>query len=79
MKENFATSDASEISLRAILKQKRDSRYNLVANTFRTLGKAEQIYAAHQKEVVAVVDTILHWRAYRQNITFTVYTFRHHS
>lgn len=73
-KETIVTSDASKYAIGAVLEQKHDSRFHPVAYASRTLNNAEQNYAAHERELLAVVDTIRKWRVYLHGITFTAYT-----
>ena len=48
-----------------------------MAFTSRTLDSAEQNYAPHELELLAIVDTLRAWRSYLHGRKFTVHTDHH--
>jgi len=73
-KDIVVTTDASQFAIGAVLEQKDTNRYRPVAFYSRTLNAAEQKYAAHERELLAIIDTLRTWRAYLHGRPFTVYT-----
>ena len=70
----FVTTDASQYALGAVLEQEENKTKRPVAFASRTLNNAEQNYAAHERELLAIVDTLKWWRVYLHGIFFTVHT-----
>ena len=66
--------DASNISLGAILAQQQDGRERIICCASRTLNKAEQNYSATKKERLAVVWGTKNFRNYLIANHFKVYT-----
>ena len=67
------TSDASNIGIGAVLSQNGRP----VAHFSRKLSQAEKNYAAHEKEALAVVQAVRHWRVYITGRPVTLYTDHH--
>lgn len=72
--ETIVTNDAAEVSIGNVSEQKWDSCFQSVAYASRTIINAEQNYPAHERELLAVVDTIRKWRVYLHGITFPTCT-----
>ena len=70
----IVTTDASKSTIGAILEQLTPSGKKTIAFTSRTLSSAEQNYATHELELLAIVDTLRAWRVYLHGQTFTVHT-----
>ena len=68
------TTDASQFAIGAVLEQEEDSKKRPVAFASRTLNAAEQNYAAHERELLAVVDSLRWWRSYLHGKSFTVHS-----
>ena len=66
--------DASNISLGAILVQKQEGRERIICCASRMLNKSEQNYSATKKECLAVVWGIKNFRSYLIANHFKVYT-----
>ena len=66
------TTDASNTALGAVLEQQENGKARPVAFHSRTFNIPEQRYAAHEKELLAIVDTIRAWRVYLHGRKFTV-------
>ena len=75
--ETVVTTDASTVAIGAVLEQDRPSGRHPVAFTSRTLNSAEQNYAPHELELLAIVDTLRAWRSYLHGRKFTVHTDHH--
>ena len=55
--------DASEVGIGATLSQRcEDGNLQLVACRSRKLSQAERIYPVHEKEMLALVDTLEEWQ-----------------
>ena len=74
----FVTTDASKYAIGSVLEQKDTdnprSPIRPVAFYSRTMNPAEQNYAPHESELLAIIDTLRVWRAYLHGRRFTVYT-----
>lgn len=68
------TTDASQYALGAVLEQVENSTARPVAFHSRTLNPAEQNYAAHERELLGVVDALRVWRVYLHGQSFTICT-----
>ena len=68
------TTDASQYAVGAVLEQQHGDVFRPVAFASRTLNSAEQRYAAHERELLAIVDTLRTWRAYLHGKQFCVFT-----
>lgn len=67
--------DASDHGLGAVLTQKFDDTENVIAYMSKSLTKQERNYSATEREALAVLTAIEHWRCYLENgQKFTVYT-----
>ena len=70
----IVTTDASSYAIGAVLEQITPDGIHPVAFTSRTLNPAEQNYAPHELELLAIVDTLRTWRSYLHGKKFTVHT-----
>lgn len=70
----FVTTDASKVAIGAVLEQDDSDGRRPVAFTSRTLNSAEQNYAAHDLELLGIVDTLRAWRCYLHGRKFVVHT-----
>lgn len=67
--------DASDHGLGAVLTQKLDNEEKVIAYMSKSLSKQERNYSATEREALAVLTAIEHWRCYLENgQKFTVYT-----
>ena len=67
--------DASDVGVGATLSQKDEGReLRLVACRSRKLSSAEKNYPVHEKEMLALVDTLEEWRHYLLGVAALVYT-----
>ena len=57
--------DASDLALRVVISQQRpDGKWHPVAFYSRKLTIPKQNYEIHDKELLAIVDSMKHWRVY---------------
>ena len=68
------TTDASKYAIGAVLEQTEGKTKRPVAFASRTLNDAEQNYAAHERELLAVVDALKFWRSYLHGQKFIVHS-----
>lgn len=67
--------DASDVGIGAVLTQTIDNVERVIAYMSKSLSKQEQNYSATEREALAVLTAIEHWRCYLENgQTFVVYT-----
>jgi hypothetical protein len=66
--------DASETGFGAVLQQKSEDGTRPVAYMSRKLNAAEQNYTVHERELLAVVDSLRDWRPYLLGHKFVVKT-----
>ena len=67
--------DASDVALGATLSQMDEhGNLRLVTCRSRKMSPAEVNYAVHDKEILALVDTLKHWRHYLLGAQVTVWT-----
>ena len=67
--------DASDMAIGACLSQKHDERMHPVAYYSRSLSPAEQNYDIHDKELLAIVAALEHWRVYAEgSVELTILT-----
>ena len=66
--------DASHFGIGAVLSQVVDGKENVIAYASRTLSKAERKYCVTQKELLAMVIFIRHFRPYLLGRQFTLRT-----
>ena len=59
--------DTSDQAVGACLYQQADSKWHPVAYYSRKISQAEQNYDIHNKELLAVVNTLEHWRVYTES------------
>ena len=70
----LVTTDASQYAVGGVLEQKFDNETHPVAYFSRTLNAAEQNYAAHERELLGIVEALHYWRAYIHGRKFQVFT-----
>ena len=73
----YVTTDASKDAIGAVMEQDFPDGRHPVAFLSRTLNPAERNYAAHDLELLGIVDTIRAWRCYLHGRQFTVHTDHH--
>lgn len=67
--------DASSYGVGAMLTQTRDGKEHPIAYMSRSLAPSERNYGITERETLAVITALEHWRCYLENgKTFTVYT-----
>ena len=68
------TTDASDLGIGAILSQKQEGKDRVISYFSRPLNKAEKNYSITEKEAMAMVKSIEHFRPYLFGRRFTVIT-----
>lgn len=66
--------DASNFAIGAVLTQMQDDRERVIAYYSRKLKPAETRYPTYDRELLAIRDTMLHWRIYLHGVPTVVYT-----
>ncbi|CAG8622015.1 7436_t:CDS:1 [Paraglomus occultum] len=66
--------DASDFAIGVVLSQNQGKGEQPVAYESRKLSPAEQKYAVHEKELLAIVHAIKLWHIYLEGQKFTVIT-----
>lgn len=67
--------DASDVGIGAVLTQTLGGEEKVIAYMSKSLSKQEQNYSATEREALAVITAIEHWRCYLENgKKFVVYT-----
>lgn len=67
--------DASDYGIGAVLTQTLDGKEKVIAYMSKSLSKSERNYSATEREALAVLTAIEHWRCYLENgLKFTVFT-----
>lgn len=67
--------DASDYGMGAVLSQTQDGTEKVIAYMSKSLSQSERNYSATEREALAVLTAIEHWRCYLENgLRFTVYT-----
>ena len=73
--ESIIETDASDLAIGACWTQIRDTKRVPIAYYSRKLSPAEQNYDIHDKELLAVVSALEHWRIYAAGAkTLSIYT-----
>lgn len=68
------TTDAFNVGVGAVLSQIKDNKDLPVAYYSRTLNKTEQNYSTTEKELLAIINSVEHFRPYLYGKLFTIYT-----
>jgi hypothetical protein len=67
--------DASDLALGACITQERDGLWHPIAYYSRKFTAPEERYDVHDKELMAIVDALQHWRVYAESCSeLTIYT-----
>jgi len=67
--------DASDLALGACITQEKDGRWHPIAYYSRKFTPQEERYDVHDKELLAIVSAIKHWRVYALSCSeLTIYT-----
>jgi hypothetical protein len=59
--------DASDLAMGMCAKQERDGKWHPVAYYSKKFTSAEENYDVHDKELLAVVVSLEHWRIYAES------------
>src|SRR3954464_7073901 len=70
----FFPIDASNYAIGGVLTQDQGQGHQPIAYTSRKLSDAEQNYAAHEKELLAIMHAIEKWRVYLLGNHFKIWT-----
>jgi RNase H-like domain found in reverse transcriptase/Reverse transcriptase (RNA-dependent DNA polymerase)/Integrase zinc binding domain/Chromo (CHRromatin Organisation MOdifier) domain/gag-polyprotein putative aspartyl protease len=73
-KEFIVTTDASDFAIGAVISQENEQGIQPVAFESRKMSPAEQNYAAHEKELLAIIHALKVWRVYLDGRHFTIQT-----
>ena len=73
-KEFILTSDASDVGYGAILEQIHNDQPRIIAFFSRCYTPAQKNYATSEKELLAIVKAVEHWRNYLFGRKFIIYT-----
>jgi hypothetical protein len=66
--------DASDLALGACITQEQDGHWHPIAYYSRKFSGPEERYDVHDKELMAIVDALEHWRIYAQSCSeLTIY------
>ena len=68
------TTDASDHAVAGVLSQSNEEGTKPVAFFSRSLSNTTRHYPAHEREFMAIVESLRHWRAYLHGQRFTVFT-----
>jgi hypothetical protein len=67
--------DASDLALGATALQERDGKWHPVAYLSRKFTSVEENYDVHDKELLAIVVALEHWRIYAESCSdLTIFT-----
>jgi transposase InsO family protein len=67
--------DASDLALGACITQEQDGQWHPIAYYSRKFSGPEERYDVHDKELLAIVSALEHWRIYAQSCSeLTIYT-----
>jgi transposase InsO family protein len=67
--------DASDLALGAVALQEKDGKWHPIAYHSRKFSQAEERYDVHDKELLAIVNALEHWRAYAESCSeLTIFT-----
>ena len=70
----YVTTDACRIGIGAVMEQDFEDGRHPVCFASKTLNSAQQNYAAHDLELLGIVETLRAWRCYLHGRKFIVYT-----
>jgi transposase InsO family protein len=67
--------DASDLALGACITQEKDGQWHPIAYYSRKFSGPEERYDVHDKELLAIVSALEHWRVYAESCSeLTIYT-----
>jgi RNase H-like domain found in reverse transcriptase/Reverse transcriptase (RNA-dependent DNA polymerase)/Integrase zinc binding domain/Retroviral aspartyl protease len=67
--------DASDLALGACITQEREGKWHPIAYYSRKFTGSEERYDVHDKELMAIVDSLKHWRIYAESCSdLTIFT-----
>jgi transposase InsO family protein len=67
--------DASDLALGACITQEKDGQWHPIAYYSRKFSGPEERYDVHDKELLAIVSALQHWRVYAESCSdLTIYT-----
>jgi len=67
--------DALDLVIRACLYQLKDGKWHPIAYYSRKMLAAEQNYDIHDKELLAIICALQHWRVYAEScLELTIFT-----
>ena len=70
----YVTTDACRIGIGAVMEQDFEDGRHPVCFASKTLNSAQQNYAAHDLELLGIMETLRAWRCYLHGRKFIVYT-----
>ncbi len=77
IKKIFVTTDSCNYAIGVVMEQNHDNGRHHVAFISRTFNLHEKNYAAHDLELLGIVDTLKTWRSYLYGQKFVVHTDYH--
>ena len=67
--------DASDLAIGACISQEENRNWHLIAYHSRKFSQAEENYDVHDKELLAIVSALQHWRVYAESCSeLTIFT-----
>lgn len=67
--------DASDLAIGAVILQEKDQKWHPIAYHSRKFSQAEERYDIHDKELLAIVEALGHWRTYAEGCSdLTIFT-----
>jgi len=73
-KEFIVTTDASDFAIGTVLSQENEQGIQPIAFESRKMSPAEQNYATHEKELLAIIHVLKVWRVYLDGRHFIIQT-----
>ena len=72
--EFVLTTDASDYGYGAVLEQEIDGNNRIIAFFSRSYTAAQRKYATSEKELLAIIKSLEHWKVYLYGLKFTILT-----